>query len=116
MLTRITTIACITALLIAVSWHSFPEYRVPFSLVIWAGAIVVSVQAVRTARFSWMLVFLGIAGVFNPIMPGGLSRGVFYALELATLGLFAVSLAVFSREPNLSGAGLAARDAGRNRF
>ena len=33
-----------------------------------------------------------------------------------TLGLFAVSLAVFSREPNLSGAGLAARDAGRNRF
>jgi len=116
MLTRIMTIACITALLIAVSWHSFPEYRVPFSLVIWAGAIVVSVQAVRTARFSWMLVFLGIAGVFNPIMPVALSRGVFYALDLATLELFAVSLAVFSREPNLSGAGLAARDAGRNRF
>src|SRR2546425_471398 len=116
MLTRIMTLACITALLIAVSWHSFPECRVPFSLVIWAGAIVVSVQAVRTARFSWRLVFFGIAGVFHPILAGALSFGVFFALWLAALGLFAVSLAVFSREPNLSGAGLAARDAGRNRF
>src|SRR5438552_18541809 len=116
MLTRIMTIACITALLVAVSWHSFPEYRVPFSLVIWAGAIVVSVQAVRTARFSWMLVFLGIAGVFNPIMTVALSRGVFYALELATLGLFAVSLPVFSSELKLSGAGLAGRDVGSKRL
>src|SRR5437870_13786036 len=105
MLTRIMTIACITALLVAVSWHSFPEYRVPFSLVIWAGAIVVSVQAVRTARFSWMLVFLGIAGVFNPIMSVALSRGVYYALELVTLGLFMVSRAVLSMEHGLSVAG-----------
>src|SRR2546425_9026337 len=105
MLTRIMTLACITALLIAVSWHSFPECRVPFSLVIWAGAIVVSVQAVRTARFSWMLVFLGIAGVFNPILPGGLSRGGFLALGFATLGLFSGSLAVFCRGTQPSGAG-----------
>jgi hypothetical protein len=90
-------------LLLVVLWRSSPDYRtVSAAFVIWAGAIVVFVEAAGAGNYVWAATFLAIGALFNPVLPIMLPRTVFLWLDLACLVMFLVSLAIWKASPRLS--------------
>ncbi len=83
-------------LLLAMLWRSSSsDYRtVLAAFVVWAGAIVVFVQAVGTGNYVWAATFLAAGALFNPVLPIMLPRNVFLWPDLACLAMILVSLAV----------------------
>jgi hypothetical protein len=83
-------------LLLAMLWRSSSsDYRtVVAAFGVWAGAIVVFVQAVGTGNYVWLVTFLAAGALFNSVLPIMLPRNVFLWLDLTCLAMFLVSLAV----------------------
>ena len=83
---RLVKWGCVAVLFIAfVVWQWIAEYEFPFRVLICSGAVVVAVQAFRSANHRWTTCFISIALLFNPAVP---------AFPLAnTLGLVAILLA-----------------------
>jgi hypothetical protein len=112
MITRIAKILAITVLLVGLLWSSSADYRSLLLALVWAGAIVVFAQAVRTGKHLWMAIFLGVACLFNPILPITLSPSMSLVLRATTLLLFMVSLRVLKFTPKLSIASITDRTPG----
>lgn len=72
------------------------------AFVVWAGAVVVMMQALRTGRYLWAGAFAGIMIAFNPIVPITVPRLGFFALYFTCLATFALSLAYLPSTPKLS--------------
>jgi hypothetical protein len=90
-------------LLLAVLWRSSPDYRtVLAAFVVWAGAIVVFVEAASAGNYAWAATFLAVGALFNPVLPIMLPRNLFLGLDLACLVMFLVSLAIWKANPRLS--------------
>jgi hypothetical protein len=102
----------IAALLLALFWHPFAENRRLLQFAVLAGALAVLVQAVRTAKFVWIGLFVAVACVFNPIRPISFSPSVFLVLDALTLVLFMVSLQGLAWRPRLSIASITDRTPG----
>jgi hypothetical protein len=75
------------------------------------GAIAVVTQAARAQRYTWVVVFLVIATLLNPILTGGLPRQVFLWTDVACLVAFAASL-FLKNKPILSIASITDRTPG----
>jgi hypothetical protein len=69
------------------------------SLVIFAGAIVVSVQAMRLNEYVWGVGFLMLALLFNPLLMISLSHAVERWLDLVCLVTFLFSFVVLRATP-----------------
>jgi hypothetical protein len=82
----------IAALFLALFWQPFAQNRILLQYVVWVGAIVVFVQAVRAGKYLWIGLFLAVAGLFNPIRPVTFSPTISLVLNAITLVLFMVSL------------------------
>ncbi len=92
MIAKLMKWTAIAALFLALFWRPFAQNRILLQYVVWAGAIMVIVQAVRAGKYLWIGLFIAVAGLFNPIRPVALSASVFLVLDAITLVLFMVSL------------------------
>jgi hypothetical protein len=102
----------VAALLIAVLWRSSLDYRFVVAFVVTVGAIAVVTQAARAERYIWVVVFLVIATLLNPILTGGLPPQVFLWTDVACLVAFAASLVLLKNKPILSMASITDRTPG----
>lgn len=116
MLTKImkwSSIAAVLLLLILLPRHAYANYStVLAAFIVWAGSVVVLVQAVHLRKYVWMSLFLVVAVFFNPVVPVVLSRTAFIALDSATLVMFLLSLAALKSAPRLSMASITDRTPG----
>ncbi|MGI9102573.1 MAG: DUF6804 family protein [Terriglobales bacterium] len=113
MATRIMKWSASAALLtLLMLWRSSDSRTLIAGFVVCAGAIVAMVQAVRVSKFGWILAFLAITVLFNPLVPLAFSRGTFASLYLGCLGLFLLSLRMVPPPPRLSMASITDRTPG----
>jgi hypothetical protein len=102
MLTTIMKYVAIATLLVGIVWRVSPNLRSYLDFVIVAGAIFVLVQAASLRRYWWLVAFLSIACLFNPIQPVGFSFEVLFALQVMSAAVFAVSLHLLRTNPRLT--------------
>lgn len=107
------SVAAILFLLLLLPRISYAGYpTMVAALTVWAGAVVVMVQAARSGRYVWMSLFLLVAVIFNPALPVMLSRSAFLVLDLGTLAMFGLSLVLLQSAPRLSIASITDRTPG----
>lgn len=102
MFTRIMKVACVAALMLMAFWQASPIAEVLLDILVCVGAMTVATQAVARPKYIWTTAFVLIAVLFNPIMPLGLSRNIFFALDLACLGAFLISFEALKNQRILS--------------
>jgi Na+/H+ antiporter NhaD/arsenite permease-like protein len=113
MIAKLIKWIAIAALFLALFWQPFAENRILLRYLVWAGAIVLLMQAVRAGKYLWIGLFLAAAVLFNPIRPLAFSAGVFLVVNAITLVLFMVSLGRGLRtKPRLSIASITDRTPG----
>jgi hypothetical protein len=81
--------------------------------VVCAGSLAVIAQAVRAERPYWTTAFVGIAVLFNPVMPNLLPTSSFFWLDLAGVFAFALSAFRLQGEPIFSIQSITERTPGR---
>jgi uncharacterized protein DUF6804 len=113
MATKMSKWLAIAALLtLIVLWRSSDSRTLIAGFLVCAAAVVAMVQATRVRKFGWILVFLGITVLFNPLVPMFFSRGVFLALYLGCLATFLLSLRMTLPAARLSMASITDRTPG----
>src|SRR5215471_12670209 len=68
MMTNIMKWVAITILLLAVLFR-VANSQVLVAIVVCVSAVLLVRQAIRAGKFSWAVVFVAIAALFNPIVP-----------------------------------------------
>jgi hypothetical protein len=84
MMTHIMKWAAITTLLLAVLFR-VASGQVLVAIVVCGSAVLLVRQAIRAGKYSWAVVFVAIAALFNPIVP--IARSGSNILWLNALGL-----------------------------
>jgi hypothetical protein len=108
--TRMMQWFVIAALLaLAVLWRSSDSRTRLAAFVVCAGAVVAMLQATHVRRYGWVLAFLAIAVLFNPLLPMVFSRGAFLTLYVGCLATFLLSLGMAMPAPRLSMASITDR-------
>jgi hypothetical protein len=102
MFTKIMKWVSIAALLLAVLWRPTASYQVLLEILVCVSALLVVTQAVGAGKYFWVVGFVAIAVLFNPVVPLALSRKAFLWLGSVSLLTFLVSLVVLKRHPILS--------------
>jgi uncharacterized membrane protein len=105
MLTTIVKCVSVGTLLalLALLWREPSDYRsFVAAIVVFAGALVVFVQAAHARKYFWAAAFFSLGVLFNPMLPVMLSRDMFLLLGLSSLVLFTVSLATLKPAHRLS--------------
>jgi len=102
MVTKVMTWLSVAVLVIAVFSRSNIRDLGIGGLMIFAGAIVVLVRAVRLRKHYWMVGLLAIAVLFNPLAPLPVSSTLIMGLELACTLAFLASLFALRSQPILS--------------
>lgn len=93
----------IAALLaLAVLWRASDNRTLVAGFVVCAGAIVAMLQGTRIRKHGWILAFLAIAMLFNPLLPMTFSRGAYLTLYVGCLATFLLSLRMATPAPELS--------------
>ena len=92
MLTMIMKSASVVVLLLALLFPPSTNYLIGLQFVVCLGACVVFSQALQSRKAAWMLAFVAVAVLFNPILPVALSRNYSVVLDCLSLGLFGASL------------------------
>jgi uncharacterized protein DUF6804 len=99
MFTAVTKSFSAAALLAAALWEPTAANRLLLELVVFAGAIIVAVQAIRMRRHAWALGFAALALLFNPVIAIPLSSAVLRWLELICAVSFLMALVVLKPAP-----------------
>ena len=111
--TKISKWFAITALIaLIVLWRSSDSRTLLAGFAVCAGAVVVTIEAVRSRRYVWMLIFLAITVLFNPLFLVVLSRQVYLLSYVLCLLAFLVSLRMAPLAPRLSMASITDRTPG----
>ena len=90
-LKRIIPLISIATLAIAVLGGSFPMHRLPISIIVSVGGVLLAVRAFSAGKPIWAFLFLAVVGVFTPFQIGQFSHALVPILDMATLALFAIS-------------------------
>jgi len=112
MVTKVMTWLSVTVLVVAVFSRSGVRDLGIAELMIFTGAIVVLVRAVRLRRHSWTVGLAAIALLFNPLAPLPVSATLIMGLELACVLAFLTSLFALRSQPILSIASITDRTPG----
>src|SRR5512146_1899461 len=102
----------IAGLLTAVSWRESADYRVLLSFVMTVSAIAVIVQAARAERRAWIVLFVAIITLFNPVLTVALPHRLYLWTDLTCLAAFVASLVFLKDKPVLSIASITDRTPG----
>ena len=103
-------LAIAALLALAVLWRSSDSWTLIAGFVVCAGAIMA--KATRVRKYGWILAFLAIAVLFNPLVPMAFSRGAFLTLYVGCLATFLLSLGMATPAPRLSMASITDRTPG----
>jgi hypothetical protein len=113
MATKLSKWLAIAGLLsLIVLWRSSDSRTLIAAFLVCAAAIVAIVQAARVHKYGWILVFLAITVLFNPLVPMVFSRGTFLTLYLGCLATFLLSLGMAPPAARLSMASITDRTPG----
>jgi hypothetical protein len=102
MLTKVIKWSAIVALVGVALSRSLPWFGVVLQFVVAVAAVVVLTQAAKMRRYLWMMLFLIVACLFNPVFPVPFSN---YMSNMATTFaalLFFFSLELLKPTPRLS--------------
>lgn len=102
MTTVLMKIVSAISLLAAALWVPPPGVKLLMDVLISVGALSVATQAAASSKTFWAGGFVAIAVLFNPLMPVGLPRVVFFWLDLVCVVVFIVSLEALKGLPGLS--------------
>jgi hypothetical protein len=104
MLANIMKWISISALFLAVTfWRSAANYQLLLDFVVFMGAVVVVMQAVRAREYRWAAGFVAIALLFNPVVRFWGAPGVLPLLIVVVCIVpFAISLVKLKTQPLLS--------------
>jgi hypothetical protein len=106
MMTKMMKWISIAALTIALIWRPSAGFEILLQFVVCMGALLAFAEAWRARKYIWAAGFMSIAVLFNPVVPVGLSHGMFLWLNVACLATFFISLAAVKTTPRLSVAGI----------
>ena len=106
MVTSLMKWLSIVCLILGLTMRSSVGYQIGMELLVCVAALAVVVQAFRMGKHLWVLGFALIATLFNPAVPVTLSSNMFLLANLASVGAFALSLAMLRAEPLLSIGGI----------
>jgi len=113
MATKLSKWCAIAALLALIAlWRSSDSRTLIAGFVVCAAAVVTAWQAIRVRKYGWLLVFIGIAALFNPLLPLLFSRAAFMMVYVACLAMFLLSLRMAVPPPRLSMASITDRTPG----
>jgi len=79
-----------------------PNYEELLSFLVCVAALVVVGQAIQLKNYIWILIFLAICALFNPVFPVTMSRNVHLTANLVCAGLFATSILLLKTLPRMS--------------
>lgn len=102
MLTKTVKWLSIAVLVPAVFWSSSENYLLLLQFVVCGGALFVAWQAYGSTKQLWAVGFVAIAALFNPFQPWTFSPGMFFWLDLLSMAMFGVSLAVLKSRPRFA--------------
>jgi hypothetical protein len=99
---KLTKYAAMAVLLLAVVlWSYAADYQLLLRFVVCVGAVRVAFLAVAVRRYDWASLFIGLALVYNPVLPPfALTGRMAYFLVIASITPFAASL--FLLKPSLT--------------
>jgi hypothetical protein len=83
-------------------WRPAGGYAVMLQFVICLGASLVALQAARSGKQLWVIAFVGLAMLFNPVVTIPISRSVFLWINVVCLTMFLASLKFLNTAPRLS--------------
>jgi hypothetical protein len=113
MATKMSKWLAIAGLLsLIVLWRSSDSRTLLAAFLVCAAAVVTMVQASRVRKYGWVLAFLAITVLFNPLVPMVFSRTVFLLLYLGCLATFLLSLRMVLPAARLSMASITDRTPG----
>jgi hypothetical protein len=98
-LIKVLTLLSIVTLAITVLGRSVFDTRLPISVIVSLGGIVLAARALSTRKVLWAVAFLGVIGVFTPFRSTQFSQSWLAILDMAALALFAVSPILFRPSP-----------------
>jgi flagellar biosynthesis protein FlhB len=113
MLTRVIKWSAIAALIGDALLRSASGYALLLRFIVVATAVVVLTQAAAMRRYVWMILFLVVAGLFNPVFPVLFNSYISNMVSTFALFLFFFSLESLKPEPRLSPVSITDRAPGR---
>jgi hypothetical protein len=112
MLAKIMKLVPIAALVLAaIFWRSAANYQLLLDSVVCIGALIVAQQAVQAKQYLWTAGFIGMALLFNPIVPVFAPSGRLL-LFLGSIAPFAISFFTLKARTLLIVPSITARDPG----
>ena len=113
MLTKIIKWGAIAALIGGGFLRSFSSYALLSKFVVATAAVVVLTQAARMRRYVWMILFLVVVCLFNPVVAVPCSSYTFAIVTVFAMLLFFFSLELLQPKRRLSIASITDRGLGR---
>jgi hypothetical protein len=83
-------------------WRPAGGYAIMLQFVICLSAILVALQAARSGKQLWAIVFAGLAVLFNPVVTVPVSQSVFLWINGLCITMFLVSVKFLKTAPKLS--------------
>jgi hypothetical protein len=102
MLTKIMKWVSIALLLLAVLQFRFASNQLLLAIVVCASGVLVATQTVRAGKYTWAVGFLGIAVLFNPVIPIARSEGDVLWLNAIGLAAFLAAAIALRAQPKLT--------------
>ena len=101
MFTAVLKAIAVVGLIIALFWRS-PGYEQLLSFLVCVASLVVVGQAIQLKSYIWIVVFLAICALFNPVFPVSMPHNVHLTANILCAGLFASSILLLKTLPRMS--------------
>ena len=94
--------AAVAALVIGIFWRMSFDHLSYLNFVVTLAAALVVVQAASLRQYWWVVSFVAIACLFNPILPIELSSRLTIGFQVISAAIFAGSLQLLHSEPTMT--------------
>ena len=101
-MTKIMKWLSITMLLLAVLQLPVASHAVLLAIVVCGSSLLVVAQALRAGKYSWVVGFLAIAALFNPVVPIARSGRDILWINGVGLAAFLAAAVAFKARPALT--------------
>jgi Family of unknown function (DUF6804) len=102
MLINVIRWSAIAALIGGAFLRSAADYPLILQFVVMTASVIVLTQAAIMRRYVWMILFLLVAALFNPVFPVSFSSHISAMVSTFALFLFFFSLGLLKPDPNVS--------------
>lgn len=98
--------------LLLLPFVSSGNYALGVKFLVCAAAVLVAVQATRRGALLWVLPFMMVAVMFNPVSPVAVSTTIALWMHLVVMGMFSVYVVRLKHAPRMSIASITDRTPG----